>query len=49
MTSYCMDPWSHYFEGIRRCNTFLININDPKVATYHFDVVEKMDGLLRCV
>ena len=36
-----MDPWSHYFEGIRRCNTFLININDPKVATYHFDVVEK--------
>ena len=41
MTSYCMDPWSHYFEGIRRCNTFLININDPKVATYHFDVVEK--------
>ncbi len=36
-----MDPWSHYFEGIRRCNTFLLCINDPEMATYTFNEVEK--------
>lgn len=39
-TSY-MDPWSHYFQGIRRCNTFLVCINDPEMATYAFSEVEK--------
>ena len=36
-----MDPWSHYFEGIRRCNTFLLCIDDPEMATYAFNEVEK--------
>lgn len=35
--------WAHYFTGIRKCNTFLLYINDPEVATYDFRKVEK-DG-----
>ncbi|UBD74995.1 RagB/SusD family nutrient uptake outer membrane protein [Parabacteroides goldsteinii] len=41
LTASYMDPWSHYFEGIRRCNTFLLCINDPEMATYTFNEVEK--------
>ncbi len=36
-----MDPWGHYFEGIRKCNTFLENINDPSIATASIDEDEK--------
>ncbi|MCK3683464.1 RagB/SusD family nutrient uptake outer membrane protein [Maribellus sp. YY47] len=35
------DPWSRYFEGIRKCNTFLESINDPTVATANIDEEEK--------
>ena len=41
LTASYMDLWSHYFEGIRRCNTFLLCINDPEMATYTFNEVEK--------
>jgi hypothetical protein len=33
--------WAHYFQGIRKCNTFLASINDPKVATAEIDEDEK--------
>ena len=33
--------WTHYFQGIRKCNTFLKNINDPAVATAQIDELEK--------
>lgn len=33
--------WSHYFQAIRKCNTFLANIMDPKVATAIIDENEK--------
>ncbi len=36
-----IDPWSYYFEGIRKCNTFLASINDPAVATARIDQDEK--------
>lgn len=36
-----MDVWSHYFAGIRKCNTFLASIADPEIATYHFVEDEK--------
>lgn len=39
--STSMDPWGHYFEGIRKCNTFLQSINDPTVATASIDEDEK--------
>lgn len=41
LTATCTDPWSNYFEGIRRCNTFLQSINDPSLTTYQFDETEK--------
>lgn len=34
-------PWNHYFEGIRKCNTFLESINDPGIATAGIDEEEK--------
>ncbi len=36
-----IDPWGYYFEGIRKCNTFLESINDPKVATANINQDEK--------
>ncbi|MDR1861246.1 MAG: RagB/SusD family nutrient uptake outer membrane protein [Bacteroidales bacterium] len=27
------DVWQHYFEGIRKCNSFLTYINDPEIFT----------------
>ncbi len=36
-----MEPWGHYFEGIRKCNTFLECINDPSIATANIDENEK--------
>ncbi|HWK56494.1 MAG TPA: RagB/SusD family nutrient uptake outer membrane protein [Parapedobacter sp.] len=33
--------WAHYFQGIRKCNTFLASINDPNVATAVIDEDEK--------
>ena len=29
--------WGHYFQGIRKCNTFLTSINDPSLATAVID------------
>ena len=36
-----IDYWNHYFQGIRRCNTFLINMNDPEIATGTYTEDEK--------
>ncbi len=33
--------WAHYFQGIRKCNTFLTNIADPSIATANIDENEK--------
>lgn len=33
--------WAHYFQGIRKCNTFLASINDPEIATAQIDEDEK--------
>jgi hypothetical protein len=33
--------WSHYFQGIRKCNTFLASINDPTLATAIISEEEK--------
>lgn len=33
--------WAHYFQAIRKCNTFLQSINDPTVATAYIDEDEK--------
>ncbi|WP_298648141.1 RagB/SusD family nutrient uptake outer membrane protein [uncultured Proteiniphilum sp.] len=33
--------WAHYFQGIRKCNTFLTSINDPEIATAQIDEDEK--------
>lgn len=33
--------WAHYFQGIRKCNSFLANINDPEMATAIIDEDEK--------
>lgn len=33
--------WTHYFQGIRKCNTFLASINDPNIATVQMDEDEK--------
>lgn len=41
LTATYMDPWSHYTQAIRRCNTFLQCINDPEMATYAFNETEK--------
>ncbi|MDR1865337.1 MAG: RagB/SusD family nutrient uptake outer membrane protein [Bacteroidales bacterium] len=41
LTYSYMDPWNHYFEGIRKCNTFLACINDPSMSTYNFVEEEK--------
>jgi len=41
LTASYYDPWDHYFLAIRRCNTFLESINDPSIATYNFNEVEK--------
>lgn len=41
LTGGTIDPWPYYFEGIRKCNTFLESINNPTVATATIDVVEK--------
>ncbi len=36
-----VNPWSRYFGGIRKCNTFLQSINDPGIATADIDEEEK--------
>jgi hypothetical protein len=41
LTAGYYDPWTHYFQSIRRCNTFLANISDPEMATYNFNETEK--------
>jgi hypothetical protein len=41
LTEGYQDPWNHYFQAIRRCNTFLACITDPEVATYDFNETEK--------
>ncbi|MGV3762516.1 RagB/SusD family nutrient uptake outer membrane protein [Parapedobacter sp.] len=33
--------WEHYFQAIRKCNTFLASINDPNIATAVIDEDEK--------
>lgn len=33
--------WGFFFQGIRKCNTFLQSINDPKIATAKIDEDEK--------
>lgn len=33
--------WGHYFQGIRKCNSFLANINNPEMATAIIDEDEK--------
>lgn len=33
--------WAHYFQAIRKCNTFLASINDPSIATAVIDEDEK--------
>lgn len=33
--------WGHYFQGIRKCNTFLQCINDPSIATANIDEDER--------
>ena len=33
--------WAHYFQGIRKCNTFLTSINDPNIATAEINEDEK--------
>ena len=33
--------WTHYFQGIRKCNTFLTSINDPAIATAQIDELER--------
>lgn len=33
--------WTHYFQAIRKCNTFLNSINDPAIATAYIDEDEK--------
>lgn len=41
LTMGTIEPWSYYFEAIRKCNTFLECINDAKVATANIDKDEK--------
>jgi hypothetical protein len=31
--TYTLDPWEHFFNGIRKCNVFLASIADPELAT----------------
>jgi hypothetical protein len=31
--TYWFEPWGHYFQGIRKCNTFLSSMADPSLAT----------------
>lgn len=33
--------WTHYFQGIRKCNTFLASILDPSIATAQIDELER--------
>ena len=35
------DPWASLYQSIRRCNTFLLYIDDPEIATYPFREVER--------
>jgi hypothetical protein len=35
------DFWTHYYNGIYYCNNFLSLINDPEVATYDYEPLEK--------
>lgn len=35
------DCWAHYYTGIRRCNTFLLYINDPEYCADTFREEEK--------
>jgi hypothetical protein len=39
--TYTSDYWSHYFQGIRKCNTFLAYISDPDLATAEIHEDEK--------
>lgn len=41
LTASYFDPWGHYFEGIKKCNTFITSITDPEIATGHFVEDEK--------
>jgi hypothetical protein len=36
-----LDLWGFYFEGIRKCNTFLQCIDDPEIATVKLDEVQR--------
>lgn len=36
------DCWSHYYAGIRRCNNFLLYINDPEYCSPDFREEEKL-------
>ncbi len=38
---YTFDWWGHFFQGIRKCNTFLASINDPELATAVISEEEK--------
>ncbi|MDR1524436.1 MAG: RagB/SusD family nutrient uptake outer membrane protein [Tannerella sp.] len=40
-----IDPWDHYFEGIRKCNTFLSCMTNPAMEIYDFDETDK-NGML---
>lgn len=35
------DCWAHYYSGIRRCNTFLLYINDPEYCSPDFREEER--------
>ena len=35
------DFWTHYYNGIYYCNNFLSMINDPEIATYEYEPLEK--------
>ncbi|MDR2384661.1 MAG: RagB/SusD family nutrient uptake outer membrane protein [Tannerella sp.] len=39
--TYNTDWWAHYFQAIRKCNTFLASINDPSLATAIINEEEK--------
>ncbi|WP_106829580.1 RagB/SusD family nutrient uptake outer membrane protein [Parabacteroides pacaensis] len=41
LTASYMDPWGHYFQGIKKCNIFLSAITDPELATGNFVEEEK--------
>jgi hypothetical protein len=39
--TYSTNWWDHYFQGIRKCNTFLSSVNDPALATAIISEEEK--------